>query len=110
MGKFSYNTQVSATFDDRLLAHLQIVIGTKLRRAEPFFFTWKDDVSLGSGRTSLWIHPGASLTFKFSGNRQPQINRAWLEVLTSAANSPTGLYIISEPQQAERPSDGILYG
>ncbi|MCK6068223.1 MULTISPECIES: ATP-dependent DNA ligase [Microbacterium] len=110
MGKFSYNTQVSATFEDRLLAHLQIVIGTKLRRSEPFFFTWKEDVSVGSGRTSLWIHPEASLIFKFSGNRQPQINRAWLEVLTTAANSPSGLYIISEPQPTEKEADRVLYG
>lgn len=110
MGKFTYNSHTSATFDDRLLAHLQIVIGAKLRRSEAFFFTWKDDVSLGSGRTSLWIHPGASLTFKFSGSRQPRINRAWIEVLTTAANSPRGLYVISEPQVGETQAEQVLLG
>ncbi|QEV99719.1 ATP-dependent DNA ligase [Microbacterium caowuchunii] len=110
MGKFIYNTQASATFDDRLLAHLQIVMGAKLRRSEAFFFTWKDDASLGNGRTTLWVHAGASLIFKFSGSRQPQINRAWLEALTDTANSPGGLRVIREPQTADTAEDRVLVG
>ena len=39
MGKFIYREQVRADFEDRLLAHLQIVIGNKLRRGEPFYFS-----------------------------------------------------------------------
>ncbi|MFG6446137.1 ATP-dependent DNA ligase [Microbacterium sp. P07] len=97
VGYFMYDNITKTEIDDRLLAHLQIVIGTKLRRSESFFFTWKEDVSLGSGRTAVWVHPGAGLRFKFHGSRQPAISRPWLEALTHTANSPTGLYAVSEP-------------
>ncbi|MCR2812276.1 ATP-dependent DNA ligase [Microbacterium sp. zg.Y1090] len=110
MGKFTYNSQTSATFDDRLLAHLQVVIGAKLRRSEGFFFTWREDSSLGGGRTALWIHPGASLTFKFSGSREPRINRAWIDALAATANSPRGLYAVPEPQLSESDVERVLLG
>lgn len=99
MGKFVYREQVRVDFEDRLLAHLQIVIGNKLRRGEPCYFSWKDDQSVGGGRTAVWLHPEASLVFKFHGGRAPAINRAWLEVLMHTANSPTGLYVVPEPPE-----------
>ncbi len=43
MGKFIYDSTIKVDFDDRLLAHLQVVIGAKLRRGEAFHFTWRDD-------------------------------------------------------------------
>lgn len=59
MGKFTYETTTKVDFDDRILAHLQLVITTKLRRSEAFTFTWKDDASIGDGRTTggLYIVP-----------------------------------------------------
>lgn len=97
MGRFIYNDRVKAEFEDRLLAHLQIVISNKLRRSEAFVFAWKEDASVGSGRTVVWLHPQANLVYKYHGSRQPALNRAWLEALTITANSPTGLHIIPEP-------------
>ena len=35
MGKFIYEGGVRNDFEDRLLAHLQVVVGNKLRRGEP---------------------------------------------------------------------------
>ena len=32
MGKFIYEGSIKVDFDDRVLAHLQLVIGSKLRR------------------------------------------------------------------------------
>lgn len=110
MGRFIYENQVRADFDDRTLAHLQTVITAKLRRGESFTLTWKDDVSIGDGRTTVWLHPGCGLVFKFYGSRQPALNRAWLEALTYTANSPTGLYVVPEPPDAPRPNpafDGV---
>ncbi|KAA9132868.1 ATP-dependent DNA ligase [Microbacterium caowuchunii] len=98
MGRFTYDPHTAVEFDDRLLAHLQIVIGSKLRRGECFFFTWKDDVSLGSGRKVVWMHQGASLTFKFHGSRAPRINPLWTDALAKAANSPGGMYVMREPE------------
>lgn len=97
MGKFIYESGIRNEFEDRLLAHLQVVVGNKLRRGEPFYFQWKDDVSTGGGRTSVWIHPRSTLVFKFNGGRPPALNRAWLEALMSTANAPSGLYIVPEP-------------
>ena len=104
MGKFIYDSTIKVDFDDRLLAHLQLVIGAKMRRGESFHFTWKDDSSIGNGRTMVWLHPGVSLVYKFYGSRPPQINRAWVEALMYTANAPTGLYPVSEPPPAAKPA------
>lgn len=76
-------------FDDRLLAHLQIVVSTKLRRAENFFLTWPVPAGAGSGRHALWIDNGVPLHITFAGSRAPQINREWIEslILSSATGS-----------------------
>lgn len=102
MGKFVYEGNQKVEIEDRTLTHLQLVITAKLRRGEPFTFTWKDDASVGGGRTTVWIHPGASMVFKFYGSRQPQINRAWIDALAFTANAPGGLYVVHEPAAGER--------
>lgn len=97
MGKFVYEGAVRAEFDDRALTHLQVVIGNKLRRGEPFFFTWHGDVSTGGGRTTVWMHAGANIVFTYYGKRQAGTNRTWLEALMHTANSPGGLQVMPEP-------------
>jgi hypothetical protein len=97
VGRLTYEGGVRAELDDRVLSHLQVVIGTKLRRNEPFFFTWHGDISTGGGRTTVWVHSGASLVFGYFGGRPAKINRAWLEALMRTANSPAGLQIVPEP-------------
>jgi hypothetical protein len=98
MGKLIYDADVAVTFDDRVLAHLQQVIGAKLRRGEPFFFTWKNDPRAGDGRTSIWLHPARPLRFKFSGSMPVDLNRAWLEELIKSADSKQGLVLVPEPR------------
>ena len=100
LGKFTYDGIVKVDFDDRLLAHLQTVIGAKLRRGESFHFTWKDDSSIGDGRTTVWIHPRVSLVYKYYGSRRPSLNRAWVEALMYNANSVNGLYVVAEPPES----------
>lgn len=102
MGRFHYNTLVKTEVEDRVLAHLQIVIGNKLKRGESFYFTWRDDPSVGDGRRAVWIHPSADLDFKYYGSRAPAINRTWLEKLAHAANSTGGLFVMSEPADESR--------
>ncbi|QIG38663.1 ATP-dependent DNA ligase [Microbacterium sp. 4R-513] len=99
MGKFVYEGIVKVDFEDRTLAHLQLVIGTKLRRGEAFHFSWRDDPSTGDGRTTVWIHPRCSLVYKFYGSRRPSLNRAWVDALAYTANSPAGLYVVPEPAE-----------
>lgn len=97
MGTLTYDSALSADFDDRTLAHLQIVVGAKLRRKEAFYFSWKDDTSIGDGRSVIWMHPTISLAFKFSSTHAPAINREWVDELMLLANSPAGLYLTAEP-------------
>ena len=102
MGSFRYGEIVRVDFEDRTLAHLQSVIGAKVRRGESFHFSWMDDRSQGGGRSSVWIHPGCSLLYRFDGRNVPFLNRAWLTDLMSAANSQGGLYVMPEPADPDR--------
>ena len=76
----------------------------KLRRGEPFSFSWRDDASIGGGKTSVWVRAGSPIAFKYGGSRQPSLNRNWIEALASTANSPTGLYLVPEPTPTTTPT------
>lgn len=97
MGKLNYGEGMTIDFDDRTLAHLQLVIATKLRRSETFALSWRDEPGSGDGRTTIWLHPSIPLVFKYFGGRSPVINRAWVEALMVSANSASGLRIVPEP-------------
>ena len=79
------------------LTHLQLVITAKLRRGEPFPFSWRVDPGQGSGHGSVWISPGVPITFRYAGGKDPSLNREWLRVLRNAANEPGGLRLLPEP-------------
>lgn len=98
MGTLVYNGTTEFTFDDRVLAHLQIVIGLKLRRREGFLMTWTDRSS-GDGDgvvTTAWIDPSQGLLFRYAGSVMPQINKDWLMILTESSNSSSGLRLDDE--------------
>lgn len=97
MGILRYDVVSTVEFDDRLLGHLEVVIGSKLRRNESFNFSWVKDANVGSGRTTIWVHPAIPLVYEFNGSRPPKLNRAWLTLLMQAANSPAGLRLMPEP-------------
>jgi hypothetical protein len=86
--------------DDRLLAHLRIVMVSKMRNHEAFTVSWNMDVSQGGGRETLWVHPAIPLRFRFFGSRPPAINRAWIDLMLTAANRGD-LRIMPEPTGAE---------
>ena len=97
MGKFLCGPHIEVEFDDRTLAHLQVVIGAKLRRSESTLFSWRDSVDSGDGRTTVWVHPAADIAFKYYGHRKPTINAEWVEMLMLEANKPGGLQLVEEP-------------
>jgi len=82
--------------DDRLLAHLQIIVSMKLRRSESFFLSWAAAHQDGGGRTAIWVDNGVPIRLRFSGSRPPTINREWAETMALAANSNLGLIISDE--------------
>lgn len=98
MGTLSYDASLKIDFDDRTLAHLQIVIGAKLRRSESFYFSWRDEHSTGDGRTTIWLHPALPLVYKYHGSKMPRINPAWIQLLTESANGNAGLQVVPEPE------------
>jgi hypothetical protein len=103
MGMLVYGTDGSKIdFEDRMLAHLQLAIITKLRRGEPHVLSWETPAYAGSGRSTIWIHPAIPLFFKYSGSKKVPINRAWVEDLLSSANSTNGLQALPEPAPVSR--------
>src|SRR5690606_19986118 len=80
----------------RVLAHLQLVTATKLRRNESCTLSWHTGTDEGSGRVSLWSAPAIPLQFVFFSSPQPQLHRAWLDVLAALAFTPHGLLVIAE--------------
>lgn len=98
MGKLLYgSSRLEVEFEDRVLAHLQVVISMKLRRSEGFFFSWRDDPALGDGRSSVWIESSIPLFFKFGSNERHTLNHSWLEQLTHSSNQSQGLTLLAEP-------------
>jgi hypothetical protein len=90
-------------FDDRVLVHLQIVIGAKLRRQECFFLSWRDESTAGVGRSSIWLDPAIPLYFRYFGGRTPEINREWISLLMDSSNSLTGMQVLREPDPHGHP-------
>lgn len=100
MGKLMYGPHLlELEIEDRALAHLQVVILAKLRRSESFAFTWVPPRDAGMGRAVIWMHPSQLLVFQFSGSRQPDIDRQWIDELMTTANSGGGLRLVSEPDR-----------
>jgi hypothetical protein len=110
MGTLTYDSSLAADFEDRVLAHLQIVINGKLRRNEAFAFSWKDDQRIGNGRTSIWLSSAIPISYKYLGGRMPLINPRWIEALVVTANSPGGLHLVPEPPEPDHVEEPGLDG
>lgn len=90
-------TRVAIPMDDRTLAHVKFVMINKLRRNEPFTFSWDKPDDQGAGRSSVWISAQIPLEFEFDDATPPELNRAWLEVLNQASSTVAGLSPLPEP-------------
>jgi hypothetical protein len=84
---------VEVEFDDRLLAHMQVIIVTHFRRGESIVVSWLNALSVGDGRSSMWMTPEQPVFFRFSGSRPVEIDRSWLRVLDQSVSSPTGMVL-----------------
>lgn len=76
---------------DDLLAHVKVVIATKLRRNESFMMSWRH--ADGTGRSSVWLDPSIPLRFTFDSVDEPRIDHSLLARLASAASSNAGLVL-----------------
>ncbi len=101
MGKLVYSSaEFELEIEDRPLAHLQVVIGAKLRRNESFYFHWTTSDPTPR-RNTLWLNASIALRYHYAENARPELNRAWLEALTVSANSAAGLSMIPEKLEGE---------
>ena len=82
--------------EDRLLAHLQVIISLKLRRGESFFLSWEVGEHEGSGRHVIWIDKGVPVRMRYGTAQPPLINREWAETLALSANTNNGLVVTGE--------------
>lgn len=109
MGKLIYGANRIIEIDDRALAHLKVVILTKLRRGESFAFSWDNDVDAGSGRGTIWISPGVPLEFTFFGNRRPALNRGWIYALTTTVERGDLSLVPEPPDDAPQQGPGTRW-
>ncbi|WP_251453830.1 hypothetical protein [Microbacterium sp. Marseille-Q6648] len=84
-------------FDDATLAHLKVVIVTKLRRSESFTVSWQHPPDRPPGRSTLWLHPSIELGFEFDSPAPPDpLDRRWLEHLAHEASSAAGIVLTAD--------------
>lgn len=101
MGTLHYGSpSIGFPLDDRVLAHLELVMTAKLRRQESFAFAVVDEET--DVRQAVWISPVTTLRFQYEAP-MPEINRLWLQELVDTANSSGGLRVVPEPA---RPAAG----
>lgn len=103
MGVLVYGGHQDIEIDDRILAHLQIVIGSKLRRREGFFVSWTGGPATDCGRVTIWVDPAITLVFRYDAANPGGIDRDWLESLMAASNSNHGLLLSEEPTHSLTP-------
>lgn len=90
--------------EDRALAHLKVVIATKLRRSESFTLSWTHPEEDPRGRSTIWLHPSIPLRFVFDEPEPPALSRQYIEDLANSANSSGGIQLVAE--QIELAAEG----
>ncbi|WP_345545056.1 hypothetical protein [Microbacterium jejuense] len=97
MGTLYYGAQdVPIHIEDRALAHLKVVIATKLRRNESFTLSWQHPDEGPGGRSTIWLHPSIPLMFVFDDAEPPELSRAWIDKLAHSANTSGGILLVDE--------------
>ncbi|MFJ4999558.1 hypothetical protein ACIP5T_15470 [Microbacterium sp. NPDC088619] len=101
MGRLRYDgTSEPILIDDETLAHLKVIVGTKLRRQESFMMTWLPPEGGDPGRVTVWIHPAIPLQFLFSSPEPQVIQKQRVEEIMHALNA-TGELVIDDYVQAK---------
>jgi hypothetical protein len=89
-----------AEIPDRILAHVKVVVTTKLRRGESFLLTWRHCDADAPGRTSIWMQPSIPLRFVFANPDPEPLDGEYLRDLANQANSSGGIVLEWEDEAA----------
>lgn len=108
MAKLYYGTTTAPiSIDDRLLAHVKVVVATKLRRGESFTLSWTHGADEPVGRSTIWLQPSIPLRFVFESEQPESLDQNLLKRMANDANSSRGLSLdiaIDEPATATVPA------
>lgn len=91
--------------EDRALAHLKVVIVTKLRRSETFTLTWQHPEDEPRGRSTIWLHPSIPLRFVFDDPEPAELSREWISDLANSVSSTGGIMLVAEHIDPEPEAD-----
>ncbi len=91
--------------DDRALAHVKVVVSTKLRRGESFTLSWRHPDDEPRGRSTIWLHPSIPMRFVFDDPEPTELSREWIEALAQSANSSGGITLVAEDIDAAPEDD-----
>ncbi|WP_434810743.1 hypothetical protein [Microbacterium sp. bgisy189] len=102
MGRLYYGAAGDQiTMPDDELAHLKIVVATKLRRSESFTLSWRHGTETDPRLSSVWMHCSIPLRFEFDGGDADALDRTRLQQLAEAANTNRGIVLeLIEPARA----------
>ena len=103
MAKLYYGTTTEPiSIDDRMLAHVKVVVATKLRRGESFTLSWIHGAGEPAGRSTIWLQPSIPLRFVFDSEQPEALDQNLLKRMANDANSSRGLSLdisMDEPAQ-----------
>lgn len=101
MGTLFYGNSDVVEIPDRLLAHVKVVITTKLRRNESFTLSWRHAEDAPEGRTTIWLQPAIPLRFVFESAEPEKLDGDLLRSLAHHANSTAGVQLDLEADADE---------
>jgi hypothetical protein len=97
LGTLHYGaSRTSLHMEDRALAHLQVVITTKLRRNEGFLIQWERPRDSGSGRGGFWVHPNCDLAYEYEAALDAALDPEELERMMMAASGTGGVRVTAD--------------
>jgi hypothetical protein len=97
MGRLTYGARgVRIDMDDLLLAHLQVLTISKLRRAESFSLSWTEQIDGADYSRSIWLHEHVELVWEYEGIRPTKLDPRQLETMATQSASNGGLNVGDE--------------
>ncbi|KTS07205.1 DUF7882 family protein [Microbacterium testaceum] len=94
MGSLFYGSSADPIqMPDRVLAHVKVVIATKLRRGESFTLSWRHPEGETVGRSTIWLQPSIPLRFVFGDSEPEMLDPSLLQLYANSANSSGGLTV-----------------
>jgi hypothetical protein len=97
MGQLWYgSSNTPIEIEDEALAHLKLIIITKLRRDESFTISWTHPTHQARGRSTIWLHPSIPIRFVFDTPDPCEVDPERLEEMAASAHSTGGIQVKAE--------------